>query len=1028
MIAKALKYRKITLMFMLIATIAGMVNFAGLHKRENPEITVTVASVRTIYPGGAPEKVEQLVTRKLEDNINEMENILKITSTSQESVSLILVELVPGTDAKPAWDTLRQKVQSAEKDLPDGAEAPEINTNLAEISEQIIHLVVERPQDFEGLRALSDNWKEQLRTIPGVSAVEIVGLPEQSVKATLDPAKLEGYMLHWGQISQALQNARNRVPIGTLDQHNRRQYHELTGEWESAADVAETVIFRSAQAGSSLKLKDVAEVALSPKKLEQKVFYNGKPAIDIAIKAQKGVDIPALQQRIDEKMETLGKQLPDHVQLVSAFNQKDNVNELFSHLSRELLIGIAAVIAVCSLGLTLGTSLLVSTAIPLSILIGLIPIGLFGVDLNQITIVALVIVLGILVDDAIVVNDNIERRIELGDSPREAAFRGPREVAVSILTATIATACAFFPLYFLKGNIGEFIRPIPLVITCTLAVSMIMSLTVVPIIRQWGQERMQRRRKGADAPAQRSPGLLGRQLDRLNRFYEKWLERIMRKPLLAGMAALAVGTSSFGLLPLLGVEYFPNAERKEILVDIEVPAGSTFADTTDTSLSIGDWICKQPGVQEVSVYVGRTAPKFYYSESEKYDSRIGQILATVDRRQLKTKQAIAYWRSELSRLYPGVHISPRELENGPPVGAPIAVRISGPDLRELQSLSAQVRRQLGVIPGAVNIADDMGEPMPTVRLKLDKDKANYYGVTERDLSATVRLATEGIDVAEMQLDNRLIDVALFSGAAPAGAAAGRALDHLLVPSQDGKLYALREFVEFETSSMVQKIQRHNLMRTVTVRSYTEAALTDDIVKQLQPMLDELPLPDGYAIAIAGENEERDKSFAAIGQLSLIVVMLIYMIIAMQFYSLSTPILILSTVYLAAGGALIGLFLTGSPIGFMALMGIVSLSGMVVRNGIVLIEFVEQAREERGLPLETAIIEAGKARLRPILLTAATAVSGLMPMAITGGSLWRPMAVSIISGLIYSTVLTLVVVPSLYKVVAAWRSSSAGKRQ
>lgn len=1027
MIAKALKFRKITLMFMLIAMIAGIANFTGLQQRENPEITISVASVRTIYPGGAPDKVEQLVTKKLEDKINEMENLSKITSTSQESVSSIIVELVPGTNSKQAWDTLRQKVQEAEKDLPDDAKTPEINTNLAEISEQILHLVVNRPEEFEPLRKIADNWKEQLQTVSGVSTVEIVGLPDQAVKVKLDAAKLEGYMLHWGLISQALQNSRNRVPIGTLDQSNNRLYHQLTGEWESARDVAETVVFRSEQTGSSLKLKDVADVSLSTEKLEQKIFYNGKPALDIAIKAEKGVDIPSLQVRIDKKMETLKKQLPDNVQLVSAFNQKDNVNKLFSDLSRELMIGIIAVIIVCSLGLTVGTSILVSTAIPLSILIGMIPIGIFGVDLNQITIMALVIVLGILVDDAIVVNDNIERRIQLGDSPRDAAVKGPREVSISILTATIATASAFFPLFFLKGNIGDYIRPIPLVISCTLLVSMVMSLTVVPIIRQWGQERQLRRKRTAQASNANFPGLLGRQFERLSYLYENWLKKIMKRPLWTGLIALAIGSSSFGLLPLLGTQYFPTAEREELLVDIEVPTGSTFADTTDTTLAIGAWIGSQPGVKEVSAYAGRSAPKFYFSESEKYDNRIGQILAMVDLHQVNTKEAVSHWRKELSSMYPGVEITPRELENGPPVGAPVAIRISGPDLNELKSLSGQIRNMLGQIPGAVNLSDDMGEPMPTVKLNLDKDKANYYGVTDKDLSATVRLATDGIDITQMQLDNKLIDVALYSDAGLANAAANRSLDNLLVPSQDGKLYALKEFVSFQKSEMVQKIQHRDLMRNVTVRGYAEGALPTEIIRQLQPKLAELKLPDGYSIDIGGENEERDKSFTAIGQLSIVVMMLIYLIIAMQFYSLSTPILILSTVYLALGGALIGLFVTGSPIGFMALMGIVSLSGIVVRNGIVLIEFVEQAREGRGLTLEAAIVEAGKARLRPILLTAATAVSGLMPMAITGGSLWRPMAVSIISGLIYSTVLTLVVVPSLYKILASWKERRAAPR-
>nr|WP_279537931.1 efflux RND transporter permease subunit [Paenibacillus turpanensis] len=1019
-----MKYRKITLLFMLIAMIVGLTNFLGLQQRENPEITASFATIRTIYPGASPEKVEQLVTKKLEDKINEMEHILKVTSTSQESVSLIVIELVPGTDTERSWDKLRQQMQSAEADLPDGAEAPVINTNLTEISQQILHLVVDSPEQFEGLRPLTEHWKEQLRSVSGVSSVEVVGPPEQEVKVQLDDAKLEQYGLHWGLISQALANANDRVPIGTLDQNNERTYHQLTGEWSSADEVAETIVYRSPAAGSSLKLKDVAEVTLTPKKLEQRIFYNGKPAIDIAIKAQRGVDIPSLQERIDAKLEELKPQIPPEVELVSAFNQKESVDKLFSELSKELIIGIIAVIVVCSLGLTLSTSLLVSTAIPLSILIGLIPLSLFGVDLNQITIVALVIVLGILVDDAIVVNDNIERRLQLGDSPQQASLVGSREVGVSILTATIATASAFFPLYFLKGNIGDFIRPIPLVITFTLAVSMVMSLTVVPIVRQWEQERRLRLGKGSGAASDKrsSPGLLGRQFEQLSLFYERKLTGVMKRPVLAGVVAMAIGTSSFGLLPLLGVQYFPPAEREQLLVDIELPTGSTFADTSDTTAAIGAWIQRQPGVKEVSAYAGRTAPKFYYTEEDRFDSLTGQILAIVDLDVVHTGALVSSWRKELSALYPGVQITPRELENGPPVGAPIAIRLSGSDLGELQRLSAQLQQTLTTIPGAVDISDDIGKPAPTVNMVLDKDKLNYYGVTEKELTATVRLATEGIQAADLLLDNKLVDITLFRDH-PDGV---KSVRDLLVPSSTGALYPVQEFVQFEQTETLSKIQRFNYMRTVTVRAYTDGVLAADIMKVLQPQLDAMQLPDGYSVSVGGENEERDNSFAAIGQLSLVVLMLIYIIIAIQFYSLSTPILILSTVYLALGGALIGLFITGAPIGFMALMGVVSLSGMVVRNGIVLIEFVEQAREERGLSLNEAIVEAGKARLRPILLTAATAVSGLMPMAIAGGSLWRPMAVSIISGLIYSTVLTLVVVPSLYKVLMEWKLRRAKK--
>ncbi|MEI7026860.1 efflux RND transporter permease subunit [Paenibacillus sp. y28] len=1057
MIARLLRYRKITLLFFLMAVLVGSFSFLMLKQRENPEIAVTTAIVQTIYPGASPEKVEQLVTKPLEEKIKEMNHISVLSSTSAANVSIITVELEPGVDNEASWDKLRQKVQLAQADLPAEAHQPEVNDDLARIAAQIIHLVVDSADDLESLRPVSEQWKNQLRNVSGVSNVEVVGLPEQEIRVTLQMDKLEQYQLPWGTVMQALQAAHNRTPIGNINEDRRSVYLQLTGEWGSAEDISETIIYRTPGTGESVKLKDVAGVKLSEKKQEQHVYFEGKPAVDIVINAEKGQDVPSLQERIDVEVNQLQAQLSPDIHMESMFSQRESVKELFSELSRELLIGMIAVVIVCSLGLNLGTALIVSLAIPVSIAIGFIPVDALGIDLNQITVVSLVIVLGILVDDAIVVNDNIERRQQLGDTPTVAALQGSRDVAISITTATIATAAAFFPLFFLKGNIGDFIRPIPIVISLTLFSSMIMSLTVIPIFREWIGNRKLARRNNHPAAAKsggtvlsgnggqaeggatgakpdaahqeavtehKSPGFLGKPLERLAIFYERQIHKFLARPILTGIISLVIGTSSFGLLPLLGVQYFPTADREEFLIDVKTPVGSTFAETDDAVLSIAAWVRDQPGVKSVSAYAGRTAPKFYYTENETTGIRTGQVFVHIDKKQVRSGELVKPWRQQLQAMYPDLEINPRELEQGPPVGAPIAIRISGPDLTVLRELSEQLQGTLSAIPGAVNVTDDIGIDMYTVDLELDRDKANYYGVLESDLSATVRLATEGVTASEFQLDDKLIDVTLYS--VSESDMMQQALDRLTVPSQTGKLYPLSEFATLEPNRMINSISHRNLMRTVTVRSYTEDRLPDDIVKELNQQVSGWQLPAGYTMEFGGENEERNDAFIAIGQLSIIVMLLIYTIIAMQFYSLSIPILVLSTVYLAAGGALIGLYVTGAPIGFMALMGMVSLAGIVVRNGIVLVEFIEQAREH-GLPLHEAIAQAGRARLRPILLTSATAVSGLTPMAIMGGSLWRPMAVTIIFGLIYSTVLTLIVVPSLYAKLAQWRDQRASRK-
>jgi multidrug efflux pump subunit AcrB len=1057
MIEKLIKYRKVTLLFFFMAILMGIVNVFTLKQRENPEVDLTMAIVKTIYPGASPEKVEQFVTRPLEQKIKEMSNISIMSSTSMANVSVINVEMKAGTDIKRAWDTLRQKVQSAESELPVESNKPEVNDDLGKIAEQIVHFVVEQPEQLEPLRPVMELWKKQLSTLSGVSNVDIVGLPDQEVAVLIDTEKLDTFKLPWSVIAQALTNRHDRVPLGIVDQTTKSYYVNMPGEWKSAEDVANTDILGLPN-GNTLKIKDVADTKLRPKKQEVTIIHNGKPTLDLVINAEKGTDIPSLQKRIDVMIADLSPQLPPHVQLVSLFTQKESLDHLFSELGQELLIGILVVIVVCSMGLTFGTAWVVALAIPVSITVGFIPVELLGIDLNQITIVAIVIVLGILVDDAIVVNDNIQRRLQLGDSPQQASLLGSRDVAVSILTATIATAAAFLPLLFLDGNIGSFIRPLPVVISLTLAASMAMSLTIIPIFRQWVGERALRREENklkaaaakrpihsedgeADSSSlnaknsspigdsklkeEMSPGLLGKPIQRLSNFYGKQIYVFLKRPLLTGIVALLLGTSSFGLLPLLGVQYFPPAEKDEMLIDFKLPTGRIFAENEFTMRKAADWMQTQKGVKFVSAYSGRSTPKFYYSESDQTGINIGQLFVKIDPKVIHTKEVISLWRKELKQLFPeDIEITPRELEQGPPVGAPIAIRISGGDLEQLRQLSNDVQDILKQIPGTTSISDDVGVDMNTFEVLADPAKLNLFGVTDKDLTRTLRMATEGLEIASMQQGEKLVDVTLYAKARTADPI--ETMSKIYVPTQKGGTIAVRELGDIRSSTMIKSIHHRNQTRTIIVKSYTQDRLPDDVVKEVKAQMSGYSLPAGYTVEYGGENEERNDAFIAIGKLSIIVVLLIYILMVMQFYSLTIPLLILSTVYLAAGGAVIGLYITNSPIGFMALMGMVSLAGVVVRNGIILIEFIEQARK-RGLPLYEAVAESGRARLRPILLTMATAIGGLLPMTIMGGNLWRPMGITIISGLIYSTLLTLIVVPSLFVILETWREKRALRR-
>lgn len=419
----------------------------------------------------------------------------------------------------------------------------------------------------------------------------------------------------------------------------------------------------------------------------------------------------------------------------------------------------------------------------------------------------------------------------------------------------------------------------------------------------------------------------------------------------------------------------------------------------------------EPGVLDVFTYIGQQAPKFYYNETSgnRADNLAHLVVRTEGRST--TVKLVSKLLQELPGKFPGTRINVRELEQGLPVGAPVAIRIQGEDISKLRELADQVTGILTETPGTLNVFDDMGLDTYTLKVNSSSDYASHWGVSGKDLASSVRLAVEGLHVSDYRFNDKILPIVLRTQ--ESNESSIEDIASLQIPSlKTGTLLPITQIASLEPGWTSAIINRKDLQRVITVRAFTDGTLAEDIVQATSKKIKAIPLPPGYKIEYGGENEYRNDVFLDLGRISIIVVMLIYIMLSIQFHSFITPIIVMLSVFLALSGAVLGLFITGTPIGFMAILGIVSLSGIVVRNGIVLIDFIEIGLRERK-SLSDSIVEAGGVRLRPILLTATTAICSLMPMAILGGSLWRPMAVSIISGLIYSTVLTLVIVPNVY---------------
>ncbi|MDT8019007.1 efflux RND transporter permease subunit [Clostridium perfringens] len=1021
MITYIVKKRKITLLFFVMVVLVGFLSFFQLPKQESPDIIVNLATVTTIYPGASPEKVEQTVTKKLEEKINELQGLSYISSTSSLGVSSIIVEAKSDVDPKQKWDELRKKVKDAEAELPADAKQPIINDDLNRTFVQTFAVTADSREQLYSMRDMLKSWKEQLRTIPNVADVQVEGLPKQEVHIEVDTQKLSQYGITWSQVMMAVKRENEKIPLGDLTT-DKRTYQLKLAENVNVEELNNVLISRT-QAGFPIYLKDIGQAKLTTETVKSVSYYNGKPSISVSINAETGSDVPSLQKRVDEMMLTLDKSLPVWAERHSIYSQNERVDELFSDLTREMIIAVIAVLLVCTLGLNLITSFVVALAIPISLAVGLLFLPSLGITMNMISIVSLIIVLGILVDDAVVVNDNIERRLSvLGEKPLAAAVNGAREVSISIVTATLATIASFAPLMFLNGNAGQFIRPVPAIISLTMLASMIMSLTIIPIFRQWYEERRKAGAEGYRKPA----GLLGKQLTQLTNWYAgKLMPKILKRPLLAGMIGVLIGTAAYGLIPLAPVQLFPNDDRPQFLVDIRVPVGSSLEETDRVVRGVSDWIMKQHGIESVASYAGGSAPKMFGGDTEAGSGiTVGQLVVRFNEKETKIENMLEPWTEEFKKMYPEATVLPKQLEAGPPVGKPVVIRVYGEDIETLRSLAAQIKDKVAGIAGTYDVQDNFGVERYTLEFVVNKELMEQKLVNYTDLSTTLRLVSEGISVSEFDTGDELIDMKLFLQKGEEDPAL--LFQRLSIANARGELIPLSQLAEVKPTFSTQAIPHRDLSRSVTVSADVKNRTATEVMTEIQPMLDSMSLPEGYRIDIGGETSEQTDIFIDMGKLSILVVFLILILIAMQFYSLSIPVLVMSTVYLAVAGSLIGLFVTQTPLGFMTMMGVISLSGIVVRNGIVFIEFIEEARHA-GAELKQAVISAGEARLRPILLTSFTAVAGLMPLAISGDVLFKPLAVTIISGLLFSTLLTLIVVPSFYTVLTQRKLKKQAKK-
>ncbi|WP_273853432.1 efflux RND transporter permease subunit [Guptibacillus spartinae] len=1009
-----LQRSKLFMIFILLFVIVGVFTFIQLPQREIPETTVNIGTISTVYPGATVDTVERSITNPIESSLSSIDGIAEVTSSSAAGFSNIVVEVAEGESKKEVFGDVRQAVSDATTSFPDEAFEPDVNESTAKMPIVSYHLTSDNREDLLSLQEELNRWSDEVEELSGVSGVTIKGLPEEQILIELKQDELKDSGLNVTDVQGAINNEYYPTPLGKQEMDD--EVVQLSVENYDSLDEMEELFVGKNPEGDAVYLKDIATVEVQPKELKDIITFEGKPSVSFTAYVKSGEDIPTVDERVSDKIDELSEGLPSNVELEPYYSQASIVTDIFDGLFLSLAISVIAVIVATSLGLSGSGALVVALAVPISVLMGFIPLPFADVDLNQISVIGLIIALGIIVDDSIVINDNIQRRYKLGDKGMMGAVNGVKEIWVSIVTSSLAIVFTFLPLIFLSGGNGAFIRALPTVLITTIIASTLVALIFVPILRYFFSKRSKK-------PMSDAPGLLGKPLNKLADVYaDKLLKNFSKKPILVSILGLVLTTAIFGLVVLTPFEFFPAADKEEVTVDVTLPIGTPIEETHDTLQEIEDRLKTDDGVYETSVFTGTGTPGLFNSSLTSTGENTGQIVARVDRENQTTQGLIDDWTDKLRNEYPDAEIFMETIQQGPPAGAPVTVTISGPEIDQLIDLRDTLKSDIEGLKTDL-VVDDVGDFEPSVEYVPDRDALEENGITVNQISQQIRLATEGIplkafDNGVVKRDMNIVlegsedEVDLSSLELPAASTGGQ-------PGPP-ELISLDQLVTTEESEQIQKIPHIDGERSITLRAFPkdEENYKEDVTKIVEDQRDQLDDPD-YSITIGGENEAQNDFFAEITVLFIIVLFLVYLLIALQFNSLSLPFLVLVAVYLAIAGAILGLFVTQTPISFLGVMGMVSLTGIVVRNSVVLIEFIEQALK-KGMDVKEAVIESGRVRLRPIILTAITSIVALIPVAVSGDALFTPLAVTIISGILFSAVLTLIMVPMLYLVFYRFR--------
>lgn len=1012
MVKWSVEHKSIVMLLTVVTLIAGFLLYGSMERQENPTVASPIATISCIYGGASPEDIEKLIIKPIENEIGDISEIKKMESFCMDSVGVIKVTLkdLSDSDIAKVWDDMKEDIDNVETSLPDDAQKPVIETDFTS-SYGILLGLTSKDYTYQNLKDVANDLKDILKDDTGVKAVDIFGEVGQQVEISLDMVKLQQYGITPTNIVTFLKARNINIPGGNLEISGTKIPVQISGEYETVDEIKNTIVGVSTENGTPVYLKNVANVIQKEQKPEALAEVNNQKALIIGVKYADAQNMLTIQKRLYQKIEEFEKnQLYANMEIVKLTDQADFVKSSIALFQNNLISAVILVAVVVLVTMGIRSAVVVSLPIPVVIAIVFIYMVLTDIPLHQVSIASLIISLSLLVANGIVANDNINVYLEKGYSKKEACIKGIKEVNIAILTSTLTTVASFLPLAMMQGSAGKFVKSLPILVSVALAGSYITSLTLVPAIGYWLLQPKNKQKKWEIKEKFKKIFHMEKIGECILSFYEKMLKIALKAPKLLICVFIVIFVLSGLLVPSMGIQIFPPAERDQYALNVMVQDGSNIEHTQKVMEEIGNYLEADSSIQNYSFMVGDGYPKYYVTFTpNELDTAKAQFLINGKLSDINRIE------KELNENIPGVVVNAKELEIGIPVNYPIEIRISGADIEVLRKIGDDVKNRVYEVEGGKNAEDNYGYSSNKLKVKVNEEKSNIVGVSNYDVASTVRMAVNGLEISELKQKDIDEDPYPINIKIPDNDKTKReVLNDIYVTSQiTGENIPLTQIADIVTESSMNKIVRRDEKRTLTVGLFVEDGYnTQTVMKSCQQALQDYELPEGYSIVFGGESEENRDTFSSLVIPTLIAIVGIYLILVLEFGDIRQPLIIMGTIPLSFIGILWGLKLLNYPIGFMALLGAISLMGVVVNNGIVLLDYINTLIKEYENPVE-AITQACKTRLRPIMIGMITTVISLIPLALTGGLLWAPLATSIVYGMLLSSVLTMFVIPSAY---------------